>query len=83
MENYNFVINIILKEEFGQRCINKVKLQNDGRGYSSIHGIRRIIRPAFQMAVDYNFIRKTPFEFQLYTVVVNDSVKRDAIASKQ
>lgn len=29
-----------------------IKLQRDGRGYSSIHSIRGVLRPAFQMAVD-------------------------------
>ena len=40
-------------------------------------------RPAFQMAVDDDLIRKNPFEFQLATVVVNDSVTREAITRKQ
>ena len=91
--NYNFVLNIIKKEEFGKRRIDKVKqsdakcwlikLQQDGRGYSSIHSIRGVVRPAFQMAVDDDLIRKNPFEFQLATVVVNDSVTREAITRKQ
>ena len=91
--NYNFVLNIIKKEEFGKRRIEKVKqsdakcwlikLQQDGRGYSSIHSIRGVVRPAFQMAVDDDLIRKNPFEFQLATVVVNDSVTREAITRKQ
>lgn len=91
--NYNFVLNIIKKEEFGKRRIDKVKqsdakcwlikLQQDGRGYSSIHSIRGVVRPAFQMAVDDDLIRKKPFEFQLATVVVNDSVTREAITRKQ
>ena len=34
------------------------------------------------MAVD-DWIQKTPFEFQLATVVVNDSVTREAITRKQ
>lgn len=88
--NYNFVINIIAKEEFGQKRIGKVKLsdakawliklQDDGRGYSTIHTVRGVVRPAFQMAVDDDLIRKNPFEFQLNTVVVNDSVTREAIS---
>lgn len=88
--NYNFVINIIAKEEFGQKRIDKVKLsdakawliklQDDGRGYSTIHTVRGVVRPAFQMAVDDDLIRKNPFEFQLNTVVVNDSVTREAIS---
>lgn len=91
--NYNFVINIIKKEEFGTKRIDKVKLsdakawliklQADGRGYSSIHSIRGVVRPAFQMAVDDDFLVKNPFEFQLATVVVNDSVTREAITRKQ
>lgn len=48
--NYNFVINIIKKETFGNKRIDKVKisdakdwlikLQSDGRGYSTIHTVR-------------------------------------------
>lgn len=91
--NYNFIINIIKKEKFGTCRIDKVKLsdakawliklQKDGRGYSTIHAVRGVIRPAFQMAVDDDLLRKNPFEFQLATVVVNDSVTREAITKKQ
>lgn len=35
------------------------------------------------MAVDDDLINKNPFEFQLATVVVNDSVTREAITRKQ
>ena len=41
-----------------------IKLQKDGRGYSSIRTVRGVVRPAFQMAADYDLIRKNPFEFQ-------------------
>ncbi len=91
--NYNFVINVIKKEKFGAKRIDTIKLsdakalliklQDDGREYSSIHSIRGVVRPAFQMAVDDDLIRKNPFEFQLATVVVNDSVTREAITRKQ
>lgn len=91
--NYNFVINIIAKESFGRMRIDKVhlsdakawliKLQKDGRGYSTIHSIRGVVRPAFQMAVEDDLIRKNPFAFELATVVVNDSVTREAITRAQ
>lgn len=91
--NYKFVINIIAKEAFGKRRIDKVKLsdakawliklQDDGRGYSTIHTVRGVVRPAFQMSFDDDLIRRNPFEFQLSTVVVNDSVTREAITRKQ
>lgn len=90
---YKTVINIIKKENFGKQRIDRVKisdarawlikLQKDGRSYSSIHSIRGVVRPAFQMAVDDDLIRKNPFEFQLATVIVNDSVTREAITRKQ
>ena len=92
--NYNFVVNVIKKEAFGQKRIDKIKVsdakewlikmqQVDGRGYSSIHTIRGVVRPAFQMAVDDDLLVKNPFEFQLNTVVVNDSVTREAITRQQ
>lgn len=34
-------------------------------------------RPAFQVSVDDDLIRKNPFEFQLVSVIVNDSVTRE------
>lgn len=91
--NYDFVTNLIKKEEFSARRIDKVKLsdakawmiklQNDGRGYSSICSVRNVVRPAFQMAVDDDFLLKNPFEFQLATVVVNDRMTREALTEKQ
>lgn len=87
---YKTVINILKKEEFGTKRIDKIKLSDakgwliklqrtDGRSYSSIHTIRGVLRPAFQMAVDDDLIRKNPFEFPLVTIIVNDSVTREAI----
>lgn len=91
---YKTVINILKKDPFGSIRIDKVKLsdakawliklqQIDGRGYSSIHSIRGVLRPAFQMAENDDLIRKNPFQFELVSVVVNDSVTREAITRKQ
>ena len=92
--NYNFVKGILKKEPFGSMRIDKVKLSDakawliklqkvDGRGYSSIHSIRGVVRPAFEMAVQDDLVRKNPFGFELATVVVNDSVTREAITRAQ
>ena len=91
---YKTVINVLKKEAFGKQRIDKVRLsdakawliklqQVDGRGYSSIHSIRGVLRPAFQIAVDDDLIRKNPFGFELASVIVNDSVTREAITRKQ
>ena len=91
--NYNFVVGILKKEAFGSLRIDKVKLsdakawliklQKDGRGYSTIHSVLGVVRPAFEMAVQDDLIRKNPFGFELATVVVNDSVTREAITRAQ
>lgn len=88
--NYNFVMNILKKEEFGAKKISHIKtsdaklflikLQSDGKGYSTVKTVRGILRPAFQMAVDDDILNKNPFGFQLAGVVVNDSVTREAIS---
>lgn len=87
---YKTVIKILEKDAFGAKRIDKVKLSDakewliklqdvDGRSYSSIHTIRGVLRPAFRMAVEDDLLRKNPFEFALSTVIVNDSVTREAI----
>ena len=88
--NYNFVMNILRKEEFGTKKISQIKtsdaklflikLQSDGKGYSTVKTVRGILRPAFQMAVDDDILNKNPFGFQLAGVVINDSVTREAIS---
>lgn len=91
---YRTVKKLLEKDPFGMTRIDKVKLsdaktwlvklqQVDKKSYSSIHTIRGVVRPAFQMAVDDDLIRKNPFDFMLVTVVVNDSVTREAISRQE
>lgn len=91
---YGTVMNLLEKDPFGARRIDKVRLsdakewliklqQVDKKSYSAIHSIRGVVRPAFQLAVDDDILRKNPFEFQLATVLVNDAVTREAITKKQ
>ena len=44
--------------------------RHDDAPESAIHSIRGVLRPAFQMAVDDDLIRKNPFGFELASVVV-------------
>ena len=91
--NYNFVLNIIKKEDFGKKRIDKVKLsdakcwliklQQDGRGYSSIHSIRGVVRPAFQMAEEkyepQSVQRVTIVSGHTSTVTFSNVLKRGAL----
>lgn len=90
---YKTVQRVLQKEPFGEKKISQVKvsdaklflikLQSDGKGYSSIHTIRGVLRPAFQMAVDDDVLHKNPFGFELAGVVVNNSVTREAVSKDQ
>ena len=90
---YNFVLNLIRREDFCYRRINTIKtsdaklwfrkLQQDGRGYSTITSVRGVVKPAFQMACDEDILRKNPFAFSLAGVVVNDTKKREALTPEE
>ena len=41
------------------------------------------MRPAFRMAVEDDLIRKNPFDWELATVLINDSVSREAVTPRQ
>ncbi len=93
MTNYNFVKNVLAKEDFSVKRIGDVKtsdaklflikLQESGKGHSMIKSVRGVLRPAFQMAVDDDLLVKNPFGFEMAGVVVNDSVTREAISRMQ
>lgn len=91
---YKTTINFLTQDPFGQRRIDIIKIsdaklwlitlqQRQGKGYSSLHVIRGILRPAFRMAYDDDLIRRNPFDFELATVIINDSVTREAITADQ
>ena len=67
----------LIQEQLAEKWI--VGLQKKGKGYSSIHSIRGVLRPAFALAAESDFIRKNPFDFELKEVLINDSSKRDAV----
>ena len=93
VQGYKYVKRILEKTDFSGKKIADIrtsdakiyliKLQESGKRYSTVSTVRGVLRPAFQMAVDDDTIRKNPFDFQLATVVVNDSVTREAITRDQ
>lgn len=93
-QGYVTVQRLLAKEKFGSQKIRNVKIsdaklfliklqQEDGKSYSTIHNVRGVLRPAFQMAVDDDILVKNPFGFQLQTVLVNDSVTREELTKDQ
>lgn len=91
---YQTTMNVLKKQMFGDVRIDKIReidaqqfliklQQEDGKSFSSIHSIRGVLRPAFKLAVKNDYIRKSPFEFPLADVLVDDSVRREAITRDQ
>ena len=89
---YQFVLNLVSKESFGCLKIRDIKpsdakqwfikLYQDGRRYSTITSVRGVLRPAFEMAVEDDIVRRNPFSFQITDVVPNDSKTRQAISGE-
>lgn len=88
---YKTVMNFLAKDAFGSRKIGDITtldaknwliyLQGElGKSYSAIHCIRGVLRPAFQLAEEDDLIRRNPFNFELATVLVNDSIVREALS---
>lgn len=92
-QNYQFVFKLLKRDEFGNRRIDTVKLsdarewciklQDEGMAYATIGLIRSVLRPAFDMAVEDDLIRKNPFLFTTKGVLSNDKKKREALSSEE
>lgn len=91
--NQNFVRNLLKNEAFCKRQIYTVKpsdgkafflkLHDDGYSFSTIHTIRSVLKPAFELAVEDDAVRRNPFAFTLNGVISNDSEKRKAISAEE
>ena len=93
MRAYGSAINRIHTDPFGCRMIRSVRL-SDGKGwFVSLHDkglkqntigiLQSVLRPAFEMAVDDDMIRKNPFKFKLSDVIPNDAYVRSALTKAQ
>lgn len=90
---YGSGINRIKASSFGQRKIKTVKksdamsflisLHDEGLKQNTVSIVHNILRPAFEMAVDDDSIRKNPFKFKLADIIPNDAYKRTALTNAQ
>lgn len=90
---YGSAINRIKAVTFGQMKVRHVKPSDAKTFYIELHdsGIKRntitifhsVLRPAFEMAVDDDMVRKNPFKFQVSDILQNDSEKRIALTKEQ
>ena len=90
---YSTALNHIHASPFGKKKVNQVKLSHAKEFYVSLHdgGLKRntivifhsVLRPAFEMAVDDDMIRKNPFKFQVADILPDDEQKRQALTHTQ
>ena len=90
---YQFVLTVLKDDAIASRKIKTIK-QSDLKRWvirlhdaeykrSTIELVKRVLKPAFDMAVQDDAIRKNPFLFALSEVIPNDTEKRDALTKGQ
>lgn len=93
-KTYNAVINRLKKEPFGQKLITKVKVsdakewavnlqQKSGLCKGTVKSYKNVLRPAFEIAIEDDYIYKNPFQFSLAKITIDDNKKRDALTAEQ
>ena len=93
LRSYGSAVKRIHADPFGQKPIKTVKLSDakgwfvflHDRGYkqNTIGVMQCVVRPAFEMAVDDDILRKNPFKFKLSDVVPRDAYVRTALSREQ
>ena len=57
-------------------------MSENGFAYSTINNYKRSLRASFYIAVQDDYIRKNPFDFQLNTVI-DDTATKTVLTSEQ
>jgi integrase len=91
--SYDYAKKIVKEHGFGYLRIKDIKessakqlmidLKNSGKSYNTIDQLKKVLKPAFQLAVKDDVIRKNPFDFSLSEVIKNDGKKRIALTEEQ
>ena len=91
--SYQTIYNMLEGDAFGRRQIDSIRtldaklwmksLYEAGRSYKTVATIRGLIKPAFQLAVEDDAIRKNPFDFRLPDLIPNDTEQRVALTETQ
>ncbi len=91
--HYRSVIGTLQRDALGARPIKDIKMfdakqtfvrmQQEGRRYSTIAALKGVLRPAFDMAVQDDILRKNPWDFTLSSVIFNDTQHRTPLTKEQ
>ena len=88
-----YLMEILGQDKLGAASIESVKMSDakewairmseNGYAYKTIDNYKRSLKATFQMAVRDDYIRKNPFDFQMNTVLEDDTEHKEAMTAEQ
>ena len=92
-QKYRYLINMLDKIQILDIQIKDIKtslakqymitLSNMGYSYGTVQNAKTLLKPAFQMAVEDDYIVKNPFLFTLSNIIENDSKQRFSMSEEE
>ena len=92
-QKYRYLINMLDKIQILDIPIKDIKtslakqymitLSNMGYSYGTVQNAKTLLKPAFQMAVEDDYIVKNPFLFTLSNIIENDSKQRFSMSEEE
>ena len=92
-QKYRYLINMLDKIQILDIPIKDIKtslakqymitLSNMGYSYGTVQNAKTLLKPAFQMAVEDDYIVKNPFLFTLSNIIENDSKQRFSMSEDE
>ena len=92
-QKYRYLINMLDKIQILDIPIKDIKtslakrymitLSNIGYSYGTVQNAKTLLKPAFQMAVEDDYIVKNPFLFTLSNIIENDSKQRFSMSEEE
>ena len=88
-----YLMEILKNDKLGARSIDSIKpsdakewairMSENGFAYSTINNYKRSLRASFYIAIQDDYVRKNPFDFQLNTVIDDDTVPKTILTLEQ
>ena len=88
-----YLMDALKQDKLGSRSIDSLKpsdakewavrMKEKGYGFKTISNYKRSLKASFYMAIEDDYVRKNPFDFQLSEVIDDDSESRQALSEEQ
>ena len=88
-----YLMDALKQDKLGSRSIDSIKpsdakewavrMKEKCYGFKTISNYKRSLKASFYMAIEDDYVRKNPFDFQLSEVIDDDSESRQALSEEQ